>query len=599
MKPCKIYCRELPLSYHRVRPYDAWLGDDGMVVLDHSLREKQPVPAMIVDGKPYYSPADALAMEIEPFGVLLPFSVDGKWGYCDRWQGDVVIPARFSYCEPFFPVPEHREIARFSAVGEYSPKEFTSSPFEQMNWANDLPDGQWGYLDLDGNEVIPPVYQYLTRIENGVILAKKDGVWGVLDTFGNTVSEFRWNAVCFDEDFGFITREDTPDGSRYAIFDRFGIKLIGDLPAMPQRDVDSLFRRFPEQPETLSFDAKVEAELGLWRYWGHAGPGYCRYYYHDGEYGYLQCFPATSHRSGEIYHHPPNVRDYIAHQEDVLAFLLHHRSHETEAVEKQKKKVEEVRTLYPETRERMEEMIDSLNERVARFLSNRDAQPWALEDDRLLGPGSWPRPCRIHTYGGEIIEGQWMPSGQVQFPVRHEDKLTYLPLPLEADGKWGYCNAKRAVFPPQWGFCDHFERDIARFNLYEGYDPSISDFYSEEETNHNNPGFEGRWGLLRDDGRLVDESFYQYISRECHGWRIAKKDGFWGVMTDEGEIWEDCLIWDDMWFRHWQCCVVIAKKNTRHGPRYAIFTEEGSLLLSGLKHPDQLDQLYEEEYCNG
>jgi len=564
-----------------------------MVVLDHSPRNKPPLPTLAVDGRPYYRPADALAMEVEPFGVLLPFSVDGKWGYCDRWEGDVVIPARLSCCETFSPVPEHREIARFALAGECPPKDFTNSPFEQMDWASDLPDGQWGYLDLDGNEVIPPVYQYLTRIENGLILAKKDGLWGVLDTFGKVVSEFRWSAVCFDEDFGFITCEDTADGPSYAIFDRFGIELVSGLPAMPQRDVGSLFRRFPEPPEELSFDEKVEAERRLWYHWGHAGPGYCRYYYHDGEYGYLQCYPATPHRSGVIYHSPSGVKDHIAREEEMLE-LLRRRGHETEAVETQRKKVDEARALYPESRECMEETIDELNERVAKFLADSSARPWALEDDRLLQPGPWPRPCRVYPYGGEIIEGQLMPSGQICFPKECEQSSVLLP--FESDGKWGYCDARRSVFPPQWGFCGHYEGYVARFNLYEGYDPAMSDFYSEEETSHNNSGCEGRWGLLRDDGQLVDGSFYQYISREYHDWRIAKKDGFWGVMTDEGDIWEECLIWDDMWFQVWQCYVVIAKKNTRHGPRYTIFTEEGSLLLSGLKHPDQLEQLYGEEY---
>ena len=53
-------------------------------------------------------------------------------------------------------------------------------------------DGLWGFIDKDGNEIIPPMYENYNSFHNGYACVKKDGMWGVIDKQNNLILPFNY-----------------------------------------------------------------------------------------------------------------------------------------------------------------------------------------------------------------------------------------------------------------------------------------------------------------------------------------------------------------------------------------------------------------------
>lgn len=91
---------------------------------------------------------------------------------------------------------------------------------------------RWGFIDLEGRFVVPPMYDYVGAFSGGVAPAGRDGKYGYIDRSGKTVI-----AEQFEEAYNFF-----PDGiatvklaGRYIYIDRKG-KTIG---ALYQPDIDA------------------------------------------------------------------------------------------------------------------------------------------------------------------------------------------------------------------------------------------------------------------------------------------------------------------------------------------------------------------------
>jgi hypothetical protein len=84
---------------------------------------------------------------------------DGKWGYVDN-NGNEIIP--FIYCVS--------KVNRVSNAGDFS--EGLASV------END--EGKWGYIDKTGKEVIPFIYGNAKGFSEGVAAISQDGRWGII-----------------------------------------------------------------------------------------------------------------------------------------------------------------------------------------------------------------------------------------------------------------------------------------------------------------------------------------------------------------------------------------------------------------------------------
>lgn len=98
---------------------------------------------------------------------------------------------------------------------------------------------------------------------------------------------------------------------------------------------------------------------------------------------------------------------------------------------------------------------------------------------------------------------------------------------------------------------------------------------------------------------MVIPPVYQYLGRSGQNSDLilAKKNDFWGALNGDGEVIVP-FVWDDIWLDVAYGC--LAKKNTRHGPRYAIMGEDGTVLIGDLPSiPHHLDGYYDRIVKNG
>lgn len=85
---------------------------------------------------------------------------DGKWGFVNQ-EGELVIPYRYNYARSF-----HDGLAMVKLYGK------------------------WGYIDWFGNELIPVVFDEVTSFRDSHAFVKKDGQVGLLDVAGNVTYDY-------------------------------------------------------------------------------------------------------------------------------------------------------------------------------------------------------------------------------------------------------------------------------------------------------------------------------------------------------------------------------------------------------------------------
>ncbi|MBN2711024.1 MAG: WG repeat-containing protein [Planctomycetes bacterium] len=111
------------------------------------------------------------------------FEKNGKWGYRDL-SGKVVIPPRFDRADSF---PGEGNVLmqnREKSVHVRLP----SKPLGRV-----MLDGKWGYIDLDGNIVIPPQYDMAMDFFEDLTAVKVGKKWGYIDTKGKMVISPRYD----------------------------------------------------------------------------------------------------------------------------------------------------------------------------------------------------------------------------------------------------------------------------------------------------------------------------------------------------------------------------------------------------------------------
>ena len=130
-----------------------------------------------------------------------PFCVDGKWGMADADTGEVVVEPQWAFCDCFI-----EDCARFSAKGDFS----------DLN--REYYNGSFGMYD-DGLDIfLPPVYQHLSSMQDGVILAKKDDHWGAFLGFSDHEEiPFEWDHMTFAQST-IVAMKNTGSGPRYSLF---------------------------------------------------------------------------------------------------------------------------------------------------------------------------------------------------------------------------------------------------------------------------------------------------------------------------------------------------------------------------------------------
>jgi hypothetical protein len=81
-------------------------------------------------------------------------------------------------------------------------------------------DGRFGFIDFEGNEVIPLKYEDAFNFTNGLAPVKLDGKWGYIDVAGNEITPFK-----YDEAINFQNSADIAPviiGKYYGFIDKTG-----------------------------------------------------------------------------------------------------------------------------------------------------------------------------------------------------------------------------------------------------------------------------------------------------------------------------------------------------------------------------------------
>ena len=105
-------------------------------------------------------PNDDKKMERPYSEGLKAVEQDGKWGFINQ-DGELVVPYKYNYVRSF-----HDGLAMVKLYGK------------------------WGYIDWFGNELIPIVFDEVASFRDGYAFVKKDGRVALLDVAGNVSYDY-------------------------------------------------------------------------------------------------------------------------------------------------------------------------------------------------------------------------------------------------------------------------------------------------------------------------------------------------------------------------------------------------------------------------
>lgn len=191
---------------------DMWLKK-GLVLTDDNralIRLGSPNPNLwisesiirIVNGERFRTGPWPEERPSEPL-AWYPFCVEGKWGVGDAETGEVKVAPQWAFCDCFI-----QNYARFSAKGDFS------------DLSCECYDGAFGMYDEALDMVIPPIYQHLSSMQGGVVLAKKDNLWGAFSwPSGDEEPAIpcEWDHMTFAQEI-IVAMKNTRKGPHYTLF---------------------------------------------------------------------------------------------------------------------------------------------------------------------------------------------------------------------------------------------------------------------------------------------------------------------------------------------------------------------------------------------
>jgi hypothetical protein len=121
----------------------------------------------------------------EPPHRLLPFSLNGKWGYVLFKTGNVVVEPRWAKRPGGWGDIRVYWWKYRGRLGIHHP----TRPYSPLK------KDRCGFKDWDGNVVIEPVYDDAIDFYGEFTAAKLNGKWGLIDQKGNSVFPFDWDDV--------------------------------------------------------------------------------------------------------------------------------------------------------------------------------------------------------------------------------------------------------------------------------------------------------------------------------------------------------------------------------------------------------------------
>lgn len=165
---------------------------------------------------------------------LIQFEVDGKWGFADIHTGEVRIRPQWDFAGPFY--------GRYAHVADDVQVKIP----DNCNLPQYRKGGNHGYIDVNGNRVIPLVYEdandypenHYYSEQTYLFSVEKDGKWGLIDCRNKTVIPFLFLKVTgkITTDF-YITAIGDSKRIRYGVYSKNCEELIPPVLDEPPRSV--------------------------------------------------------------------------------------------------------------------------------------------------------------------------------------------------------------------------------------------------------------------------------------------------------------------------------------------------------------------------
>ena len=156
---------------------------------------------------------------LDPFSEgMAGFKSGERWGFIDV-TGKKVLPARY---DDVFPFQEGLALTFQKKRLVFVDQEGRKKIAAQYQHAASFNDGRaavtndrngwgnWGFIDRQGNVVVPLIHKKVLDFENGCAIVCKpskkqaDGVWGVIDTLGKTIVSANYDGVWKDPAGGYV-----------------------------------------------------------------------------------------------------------------------------------------------------------------------------------------------------------------------------------------------------------------------------------------------------------------------------------------------------------------------------------------------------------
>ena len=143
------------------------------------------------DDNKLYLPKEMFLAEQECEGGLIPFEVQGKWGFADIYTGQIKIEPVWDYAGPFYGEYAHVELG---TEGDFD----SSGPTTENG-------GKHGLIDMTGKVIIPVEYDVLRgHIDHCLIVANNEK-WGIINYKSSIIIPLEWDELrkCYNNDWIF------------------------------------------------------------------------------------------------------------------------------------------------------------------------------------------------------------------------------------------------------------------------------------------------------------------------------------------------------------------------------------------------------------
>ncbi len=218
----------------------------------------------LADTKGIIMPADKYGSIQLVSDSLLKVSKGGKYGIIDL-KGNEIMPVQSPDFGKFSEGMARISKNKGSSVGnqslekwgwvDISGKEVIAPQYQE---GRDFTEGVaafkekkqgWGFIGKDGQIVLPPTFEDLYNLKDGIARAKKQGKWGWIDKTGKTVLEFVYDdALDFHEGLAPVSVK-----NKWGLMDKTGKLVVGYI-------YDSLSpTRLQDGSVGAGFEAKTEA----------------------------------------------------------------------------------------------------------------------------------------------------------------------------------------------------------------------------------------------------------------------------------------------------------------------------------------------------